>query len=139
MIWYPCSEFHNCTATIHQLPPQMQPLSLSHCGSQPNYPKINSCFTTTPKSQPLFPDHYYTKQICVSWPSLSLSLSPRYFVFDVCLHFSIFLFSFFFKKINVTFFILFFGFLLFWGWNVKIFVYIILYICLRADKIWKSR
>ena len=96
MIWYPCSEFHNCTAIIHQLPPQMQPLSLSHCGSQPNYPKINSCFTTTPKSQPLFPDHYYTKQICVSWPSLSLSLSPRYFVFDVCLHFSIFLFSFFF-------------------------------------------
>ena len=91
--------------------------------SQPP-PNLNLYFLTTiTLNRFVFHDH------------LSLSLSPRYFVFDVCLHFSIFLFSFFFKKINVNFFILFFGFLLFWGWNVKIFVYIILYICLRADKI----
>ena len=139
MIWYPCSEFHNCTATIHQLPPQMQPLSLSHIAdlnlitpkstvvSQPP-PNLNLYFMTTiTLNRFVFHDH------------LSLSLSPLLCFWWLSSLFTFPFFFFFLKKINVTFFILFFGFLLFWGWNVKIFVYIILYICLRADKIWKSR
>ena len=90
--------------------------------SQPP-PNLNLYFLTTiTLNRFVFHDHL----------SLSLSLPVTLFLMSV---FTFPFFFFFLKKINVTFFILFFGFLLFWGWNVKIFVYIISYICLRADKI----